>query len=117
VVIDGEDQTLMPGLIDAYVRAMMESISLAAAMGSDIGYVTLVAARAAEKQLLRGFTSVRDLGGAARSLKATIDQGLHAGPRIYPSGATISQSGGHGDFRLPNEVPEDSNALLTSLEK
>ena len=79
--------------------------------------VTLVAARAAEKQLLRGFTSVRGLGGASMSLKASIDQGLHHGPRIYPSGATISQTGGHGDFRMPNEVPEDSNAPLTYMEK
>ena len=116
-LIDGGGKTLMPGLIDAHVHTMMESISLGAGLTSDIGYVNLVAARAAEKQLLRGFTSVRDLGGASMSLKAAIDQGLHAGPRIYPSGATISQTGGHGDFRMPNEVPEDSNAPLTYMEK
>jgi imidazolonepropionase-like amidohydrolase len=116
-IIDGGGKTLMPGLIDAHVHTMMESISLSAGLTSDIGYVTLVAARAAEKQLLRGFTSVRDLGGASMSLKASIDQGLHHGPRIYPSGATISQTGGHGDFRMSNEVPEDSNAPLTYMEK
>jgi imidazolonepropionase-like amidohydrolase len=107
----------MPGLIDAHVHTMMESIPLMVGLTSDIGYINLVAARAAEKQLLRGFTTVRDLGGASMSLKAAIDQGLHDGPRIYPSGATISQTGGHGDFRLPNEVPEDSNAPLTYMEK
>jgi imidazolonepropionase-like amidohydrolase len=116
-IIDGGGKTLMPGLIDAHVHTMMESIPLMAGLTSDIGYVNLVAARAAEKQLLRGFTTVRDLGGASMSLKAAIDQGLHVGPRIYPSGATISQTGGHGDFRLPNDVPEDSNASLTYLEK
>jgi imidazolonepropionase-like amidohydrolase len=116
-IIDGTGKTLMPGLIDAHVHTMMESIPLAVGLTSDIGYVTLVAARAAEKQLLRGFTSVRDLGGASMSLKAAIDQGLHHGPRIYPSGATISQTGGHGDFRMPNEVPEDSAAPLTYMEK
>ena len=116
-VIDGGGKTLMPGLIDAHVHTMMESIPLLAGLTSDIGYITLVAARAAEKQLLRGFTSVRDLGGASMSLKAAIDQGLHHGPRIYPSGATISQTGGHGDFRMPNEVPEDANAPLTYMEK
>jgi imidazolonepropionase-like amidohydrolase len=116
-LIDGKGKTLMPGLIDAHVHTMMESIPLAAGLSSDISYVTLVAARAAEKQLLRGFTTVRDLGGASMSLKAAIDQGLHNGPRIYPSGATISQTGGHGDFRMPNEVPEDANAPLTYMEK
>ncbi|MEY3894826.1 MAG: hypothetical protein RLZZ214_345 [Verrucomicrobiota bacterium] len=117
VIIDGGGKTLMPGLIDAHVHTMMESIPLMTGLTSDIGYITLVAARAAEKQLLRGFTSVRDLGGASMSLKAAIDQGLHHGPRIYPSGATISQTGGHGDFRMPNEVPEDGNAPLTYMEK
>jgi imidazolonepropionase-like amidohydrolase len=116
-VIDGQGKTLMPGLIDAHVHLMMESISLSAGLTADISYVTLVAARAAQKQLLRGFTTVRDLGGASFSLKTAIDQGLHDGPRIYPSGATISQSGGHGDFRPPNEVPEDTNAPLTYMEK
>jgi len=117
VLIDGGGKTLMPGLIDAHVHTMMESIPLMVGISSDIGYINLVAARAAKKQLLRGFTTVRDLGGASFSLKAAIDQGLHHGPRIYPSGATISQTGGHGDFRLPNEVPEDSNAPLTYMEK
>ena len=117
VLIDGKGATLMPGLIDAHVHTMMESISLLAGLTSDIGYTNLVAARAAEKQLMRGFTTVRDLGGASFSLKKAIDEGLHKGPRIYPSGATISQTGGHGDFRLPNEVPEDSNAPLTYMEK
>lgn len=117
LIIDGKGKTLMPGLIDAHVHTMMESIPLLAGLTSDIGYINLVAARAAEKQLLRGFTTVRDLGGASMSLKAAIDQGLHHGPRIYPSGATLSQTGGHGDFRMPNEVPEDANAPLTYMER
>lgn len=117
VLIDGGGRTLMPGLIDAHVHTMMESIPLVKGLTADIGYTNLVAARAAEKQLLRGFTSVRDLGGASFSLKAAIDEGIAIGPRIYPSGATISQTGGHGDFRLPNDVPRDAGAPLTYLEK
>ena len=61
--------------------------------------------RSAEDMLLRGFTSIRDLGGPVYGLKRGIDLGLVPGPRIWPSGAFISQSGGHGDFRLPNELP------------
>jgi imidazolonepropionase-like amidohydrolase len=117
VVIDGGGRTLMPGLIDAHVHTTMESLPMIKGLTSDIGYVNLVAARAAEKQLLRGFTSVRDLGGASFSLKAAIDEGLFPGPRIYPSGATISQTGGHGDFRFPNDVPAEPHAPLTYLEK
>jgi imidazolonepropionase-like amidohydrolase len=55
--------------------------------------------------LMRGFTSIRDLGGPSLSLKRGIDMGLATGPRIWSSGAFISQSGGHGDFRLPNDLP------------
>jgi imidazolonepropionase-like amidohydrolase len=116
-IIDGKGKFLMPGLIDAHVHTMMESIPMQVAMLADIGYVTLLAANAAEKQLLRGFTSVRDLGGNSFSLKKAIDQGLVRGPRIYPSGATISQTGGHGDFGLPTDVPRQIGGPLSYMEK
>jgi imidazolonepropionase-like amidohydrolase len=116
-IIDGKGKFLMPGLIDAHVHTMMESIPMQVAMMADIGYVNLLAASAAEKQLLRGFTSVRDLGGNAFSLKMAIDQGLAKGPRIYPSGATISQTGGHGDFGLPTDVPRQIGGPLSYMEK
>ena len=91
-VIDVAGKTIAPSFIDAHVHTMMESLPLMKGLAADIGYANLVAARAAEKQLLRGFTSVRDMGGASLSLKQAIDEGLAAGPRIYPSGATISRS-------------------------
>lgn len=116
-IIDGKGKFLMPGLIDAHVHTMMESIPLQLAMVSDIGYVNLLAGKAAGNQLMRGFTTVRDLGGAAFSLKKAIDQGIVYGPRIYPSGATISQTGGHGDFGLPTDVPRDPAAPLSYFEK
>ena len=52
-----------------------------------------------ERFLLDGFTSVRDMGGPAFAVQRSIDQGLIKGPRVYPSGAFISQTSGHGDFR------------------
>jgi imidazolonepropionase-like amidohydrolase len=116
-IIDGKGKFLMPGLIDAHVHLTMESIPLQLAMISDIGYVNLVAADAAGKQLLRGFTTARDMGGASFSLKKAIDQGLINGPRIYPSGATISQTGGHGDFGMPTDVPKQIGAPLSYFEK
>jgi imidazolonepropionase-like amidohydrolase len=60
---------------------------------------------------MQGFTSIRDVGGPAFSLKRAIDQGIVNGPRIWPSGAIVSQTAGHGDFRLPNEVPAVPGAL------
>jgi len=114
-IIDGKGKFLMPGLIDAHAHTMMESMSLQMMQLADMGYINLFAANAAEKQLLRGFTTVRDLGGASLSLKKAIDQQLTSGPRIYPSGATISQTGGHGDFGLPTDVPRDGT--LSYIEK
>ncbi|MCW3467010.1 metal-dependent hydrolase family protein [Chitinophaga nivalis] len=110
-VINGKGKYVIPGLIDAHAHTMMESIPLNRALSSDIGYVTLVAAHAAHQQLLRGFTTVRDLGGATFSLKKAIDEGIISGPRIYPSGAIISQTGGHGDFGLPTDVPRSAGKL------
>jgi imidazolonepropionase-like amidohydrolase len=104
-IIDGGDRTLMPGLIDAHVHIMFATIPQLAVLTSDIGFVNVAAAKAANDMLLRGFTSIRDLGGPVFGLKQGIDAGLVAGPHIWPSGAFISQSGGHGDFRLPNDMP------------
>lgn len=104
-VISGEGKYVMPGMIDAHVHMLFESVPQLVAMTSDIAFLNFLAARAAEKQLLRGFTSVRDLGGGSLSLAKAIDMGLVNGPRVFSSGAFISQTGGHGDFGLPTDVP------------
>ena len=84
---------------------------------ADPGYVQLVAGRNATDTLLRGFTTVRDAGGPTFGLKRAIDEGVVLGPRIYPSGAFISQTGGHGDFRLPYEVPRGVAGHLSHGER
>ena len=104
-IIDGGGRTLMPGLIDAHVHIMFATIPQLAVLTGDIGFVNVAAAKAANEMLLRGFTSIRDLGGSVFGVKQAIDAGLAPGPRIWPSGAFISLSGGHGDFRLPNDLP------------
>ena len=104
-VIDGSGRTLMPGLIDAHTHLMFASVPEVTILTADIGFVQIAAGKAATEMLMRGFTSVRDLGGPVFGLKRAIDSGLIPGPRIWPSGAFISQTGGHGDFRLPNELP------------
>jgi imidazolonepropionase-like amidohydrolase len=112
--IDGGGRTLMPGLIDAHTHLMFATVSQAVVLSSDIGFVNVAAVRAAQDMLMRGFTSVRDLGGPVFGLKRGIDAGLVPGPRIWPAGAMISQSGGHGDFRMPNELPAPPDAFSFS---
>jgi imidazolonepropionase-like amidohydrolase len=113
-VIDGGGRTLMPGMIDAHSHLMFASLPQPAILTSDIEFETLAAGKAAGEMLLRGYTSVRDLGGPIFGLKRAIDLGLVTGPRIWPSGAMISQSGGHGDFRLPTEIPAAPDAFSYS---
>ncbi len=105
LVVEGGGRTLMPGLIDAHVHIVMSTIPISVMMTADPNYVMLRAADAAEDMLMRGFTSVRDLGGPTFGLKRAIDEGIVSGPRIWPSGATISQTSGHGDFRTVIDLP------------
>ena len=104
-IIAGGGRTLMPGLIDMHWHAMLVRPTLAALLTADMGYLNLVAGAEATETLMRGFTTVRDLGGPVFGLKRAIDEGVIAGPRIYPSGAMITVTSGHGDFRQPFEVP------------
>jgi imidazolonepropionase-like amidohydrolase len=116
VLIDGGGRTLMPGLIDAHWHAMYVRPTPAALMTADVGYTNLVAAAEATDTLLRGFTTVRDLGGPTFGLKRAIDEGLVAGPRIFPSGAMITVTSGHGDFRQLFELPRVIGGPLTRME-
>jgi imidazolonepropionase-like amidohydrolase len=104
-IIAGGGRTLMPGLIDNHWHAMLVRPSIAELLTADVGYLNLVAGAEATDTLMRGFTTVRDMGGPAFGLKRAIDEGVIPGPRIYPSGAIITVTSGHGDFRQPSEVP------------
>ncbi len=115
-MIDGGGRTVMPGLIDAHWHAMLAPLPMLELMTADIGFINLAAAAEAERTLMRGFTSIRDLAGPSFGLKRAIDRGISAGPRIWPSGAMISQTSGHGDFRLPYEVPSQPDAPLSRGE-
>ena len=105
VKIKGGGKTLMPGLIDVHVHMVFGSLTMAQMMSPDMSEEMLMnkVGEASHKMLMRGFTSVRDAGGPIFPLKLAIDKGKVAGPRIWPSGATISQTAGHGDFRTPDE--------------
>lgn len=105
IVINANGKTLMPGLIDAHWHTMFNFAPVSQILSFDFGYLNILAADASKKTLMRGFTTVRDVGGNCFAVKRSIDNGISEGPRIYPSGGYISQTAGHGDFRGPNDVP------------
>ena len=116
-VIDGAGRTLMPGLIDAHWHTMLIRPSPEQAIFGDLGFTNLLAGAEARATLMRGFTSVRDLGGPSFGLKQAIDLGVVEGPRIWPSGAMITVTSGHGDFRMQSELPRDSSQALSRMEQ
>ena len=103
--IQGGGRTLMPGLIDNHVHIALSTTGQAELLSPATTAEVLQARATAEAGdiLMRGFTSVRDMGGPMLTARPAIDRGELPGPRIYPSGAMISQTSGHGDSRLPQE--------------
>jgi len=98
-VIDGGGRTLMPGLIDCHVHVFLSELNI-----RNLEHVplTLMTARAAELMrgmIDRGFTTVRDTGGADWGIKAAVEGRLLPGPRLFISGRAIGPTGGHSDSR------------------
>src|SRR3984885_10960520 len=98
-IIDLAGRTLMPGLIDAHVHAIAVDAAWSRLAEQPLTLTSLQAGRVMEGMLARGFTTVRDAGGADGGLAEAIAQGLIRGPRLFPSGQALSQTGGHGDLR------------------
>lgn len=98
LVIDGGGRTLIPGLTDAHVHLMLNGVPSKSIYEETWGYVGAQSVAAAKAMLLRGFTTVRDVGGPVGGLKQAIDEGLVDGPRILPSGPYITQTSGHADL-------------------
>ncbi|WP_017613366.1 metal-dependent hydrolase family protein [Nocardiopsis salina] len=97
--VDLAGATVMPGLIDAHVHATAFTADLGAAADQSPSYVTAWAATSLSAMLGRGFTTVRDVGGADWGLSLAVEEGLIDGPRLAFGGKALSQTGGHGDFR------------------
>ena len=103
-VLDAGGRVVIPGLIDAHIHPTI-AVSLTQLRDNDPSYVAARSGAEARAILMRGFTTIRDMGGPAFGLKQAIDEGVLEGPRIFPSGALISQTSGHGDFRQRVETP------------
>ena len=103
LVIEGGGRTLMPGMIDCHCHITLAGDIPDIESDFNHGDVHLNGAVAARHMFLDGFTSARDVGGSPFALKRVIDAGKFLGPRIYGSGAFISQTSGHGDMRARND--------------
>ena len=103
---DIRGRTLMPGLIDCHVHVMASHVNLAvtARMPNALGIIK--ALPILRGMLSRGFTTVRDAGGADWALAQASESGLIDAPRIFPAGKALSQTGGHGDFRARSDQLE-----------
>ncbi|MFM1725368.1 amidohydrolase family protein [Rhodococcus sp. PAM 2766] len=104
-VVDGGGRVLMPGMSDAHVHLVGNANSYVDMVMGTEAHIALNGLAEAKNMLHRGFTAVRDMAGDTGSIKSVIDRGLFEGPRIYPSQAAISQTGGHGDFGFVYECP------------
>lgn len=116
-MIDCGGRVIMPGLIDAHWHTIFAALPINALLSADIGYIFLAASAEAERTLMRGFTTIRDLGGPSFPLKQAIDEGLVKGPRIFPSGAMITTTGGHGDMRPVSDLPRSPGGPVSSMEQ
>ena len=114
-VIDVGGRVVMPGLCDMHVHVTAATAHLSAMRYWSPMYVSAHAAQILEGMLMRGFTTVRDGGGADWGLAKAVDEGLITGPRIFFCGHALSQTGGHGDMRSSGDDGKDYGWLTPGL--
>lgn len=116
--IDAQNKLVMPGLIDAHVHVLAWTADIRAITRSSPFYTAARASKILNDMLMRGFTTVRDVGGADYGIARAVDEGFIAGPRVVHGGLALSQTGGHGDSRLAGESFDDlfgANAIFSRL--
>ena len=116
-VIDAGGRTVMPGLIDLHVHLVAVSMNLQSLANQPNVLVTLRSLPILRGMLRRGFTTVRDAGGASHAFKQAVQSGLAQGPRLFVSGRALSQTGGHGDGRARSDYLADSSGLCPTCAR
>ncbi|THV21789.1 metal-dependent hydrolase family protein, partial [Glycomyces paridis] len=114
-VVDLAGRTLMPGLIDCHAHVNAHSANLPGLADESPAYVALLAANEMRAMLHRGFTTVRDPGGADFGLHEAVAQGIVDGPRLYFGGKALSQTGGHGDGRPRGRSVRDDHQCCPDM--
>jgi imidazolonepropionase-like amidohydrolase len=115
VVVDVGGRTVMPGLIDAHTHPAVVDEDIFAMAEWPPYYVAARASRALEGMLMRGFTTIRDVGGGDFGLARAVEDGYFTGPRIRFGGKQLSQTGGAGDWRAPSRRVYDDNYYSAAL--
>lgn len=115
--IDADGGYLLPGLIDAHVHVKAIAADLGAIWNYAPSYVALAAARVLRGMRDRGFTTVRDTGGADFGIAQAQQAGLIDGPRVIYCGRALSQTGGHGDRRSPGESLYDPHPSVPGTSR
>ena len=105
-VFDLDGRVVMPGLIDAHAHIYLTEVDLTRLAGIPISLISARATVALREMLNRGFTTLRDAGGADWGMREAVERNLAPGPRLFISGRALSQTGGHGDMRRRTEVFE-----------
>jgi len=113
--IDLEGSYVIPGLIDAHVHVTAYTANLGELPRQSPMYVAARAAKVLDGMLSRGFTTVRDVGGAEFGLAQSVEEGLISGPRLLYGGKALSASGGHGDHRSMGVDRSDETYAQVSL--
>ena len=117
-IINGGGRTLMPGMIDVHWHTYLANMTLGQLLNSaDMGDITIAGLLGNEQVLMRGFTTVRDIGGNPFAVHKAIDAGKFPGPRMLVSGPPLGQTGGHFDFSPYNDVPRQPSDSLPYLER
>lgn len=114
-LVDVRGMTLMPGLIDCHVHATVVTTDVWGMSEWSPAYVAARSARVLRGMLDRGFTTVRDVGGADYGLAAAVEEGYFEGPRLIFGGKMLSQTGGAGDWRGPGRVAYDGHYCCPTL--
>ncbi len=112
--IDGQGRTLMLGLIDTHQHLMLGGphAMQTARDHYDLAVVGAIGARAMKEfRLLKGVTSIRDIGGNSLGLAKAVKNSVLVGPRIYAAGPSLSQTGGHSDFGYWSDAPGEKDKL------
>ena len=98
-VIDADHRFAHPGLIDCHAHPFLADTNIGRLKDVPPTLMTARAVNIMKRMLMRGFTTIRDAGGGDFGIKAAVEEGEIAGPRMFIAGRALSQTGGHGDFR------------------